>query len=118
MAEEVIIDGDVDEGDIILDDSFQPVVSEPPPPEVPKDEVMATLLERFNPNTGPARRLLYDLREMMKANTKQLGFSTEPVGMTSSTGRFACSVSRSAPRWRKTLSSTRSNRAATTSNST
>jgi ubiquitin-conjugating enzyme E2 Q len=80
FGEELIIDGDVDDGDIILDSSFEPIVSEPPPPEVPKDEVMTSLLARFNPKTGPARRLLYDLREMMKANTKQLGFSTEPVG--------------------------------------
>ncbi|OHT07266.1 Ubiquitin-conjugating enzyme E2 Q2 [Tritrichomonas foetus] len=75
--EEVIIDDD-DEDEIELDESF-----ELPPradtPEESEDNVMEDLVQRFNPKTGAAKRLLSDLREMMKNDPKELGFSTEPM---------------------------------------
>jgi ubiquitin-conjugating enzyme E2 Q len=78
--EEVVI-GDEDGSDIELDDSFDPVFRDEEKEKPPaQDEEMQKLIVRFNPQSGPARRLLYDLREMMKADSKQLGFMTEPVG--------------------------------------
>jgi ubiquitin-conjugating enzyme E2 Q len=77
FGEEVVIEcGD---GDIEFDLDPEPVRAAPPPKKE-EDTVLQGLIGRFNPKTGPARRLLYDLREMMKSNPKELGFSTEPCG--------------------------------------
>jgi ubiquitin-conjugating enzyme E2 Q len=77
-TEEVIVDANDD--DIILDEASIP---DPDPVEEKKDaeaEAMQELLGRFNPKTAAARRLLYDLRSVMKGNPRELGFETEPLG--------------------------------------
>jgi ubiquitin-conjugating enzyme E2 Q len=77
FGEEVVIEAD--DGDIEFDLDPEPVRA-PPPPQKEEDPLLQTLIGRFNPKTGPARRLLNDLKEMMKSDTKELGFSTEPCG--------------------------------------
>lgn len=77
--EEYIIEDNDDEFEI--DENLVGVVDEPEPEEEPeRDTTMDELICKFNPKTGPARRLLYDLREVMKSNPQELGFSTQPKG--------------------------------------
>jgi ubiquitin-conjugating enzyme E2 Q len=76
FGDEVVIEAGDDDIEFELDPSPPPA----PPPKKEEDSVLQGLIARFNPKTGPARRLLYDLREMMQANPKELGFATEPCG--------------------------------------
>jgi ubiquitin-conjugating enzyme E2 Q len=77
--EEVVVGGD-DDDEIILDESLIPVPVAIPEPKDEEQEAMDALLGRFNPKTAAARRLLYDLRSVMKSDPKELGFETRPVG--------------------------------------
>ena len=79
--EEEIVIVDDDDGDIIIDedmDDDQPENSPSPEPE--EDNTLQNLIAKFNPQTGAARRLIYDLKEMMHSNPDELGFSTQPKG--------------------------------------
>jgi ubiquitin-conjugating enzyme E2 Q len=77
FGEEVVIEGGDDDIEFDMDDA--PIAVAAPPPKA-EDGELQTLIARFNPKTGPARRLLYDLQEMNKSDPKVLGFSTEPCG--------------------------------------
>lgn len=66
---------EVDEDLVGVDDEPEPAAEEPE-----RDTIMDTLISKFNPKTGPARRLLYDLREVMANKPEELGFSTQPKG--------------------------------------
>ena len=82
--EEVIID---DQGE---DDFDLPSDSEDSVPEIPvnnaqrekeqEEKLKKELTARFNPRSPAALRLISDLKEIMKSDSKQLGFSTTPVG--------------------------------------
>ncbi|OHS98164.1 Ubiquitin-conjugating enzyme family protein [Tritrichomonas foetus] len=80
--DEMIIDGgDDDDDDIILSDSFEEPTLRVEEQQPSKDEIIQeALVKRFNPKSGTALRLLSDLKEIMKSNPKDLGFSTNPIG--------------------------------------
>jgi ubiquitin-conjugating enzyme E2 Q len=75
---EVILERDASDAAIEFTPDATPVTVTTAKKE--EDKILQSLVERFAPKTGPAHRLLYDLREMMIANPAELGFSTEPVG--------------------------------------
>ena len=79
FGEEVVIDAD-DDGDIIIEDDGEDDEPAPSSPEEPEDTTLQDLTRKFNPQTGAARRLIYDLKEMIQSNPDQLGFSTMPKG--------------------------------------
>lgn len=77
--EEVIID-DNDDDEIELDETFA-ITEQPKKAKEPEeDTTMVELQARFNPKTGAARRLLTDLREIMKQKPEELGFRCFPKG--------------------------------------
>jgi ubiquitin-conjugating enzyme E2 Q len=45
-----------------------------------EQEAMQALLDRFNPATAAARRLLHDLRRISQSDPQKLGFRSEPDG--------------------------------------
>ena len=79
FGEEVVIDAD-DDGDIIIEDDGEDDEPAPSSPEEPEDTTLQDLTRKFNPQTGAARRLIYDLKEMRQSNEDELGFSTKPKG--------------------------------------
>ena len=78
--EEVIIDDDDDDDDngFQLEDHYEDSKPKEDPKKKAEDNIMGELVQRFNPKTGAATRLIHDFYEMKKSNPKDLGFSTEP----------------------------------------
>ena len=75
---EVIVSDD-DDSDIDLPDDL--TLNDVEKVEAPKpDKEMEEMVARFQPTTAASHRLLHDLREMMHADTKELGFRTFPKG--------------------------------------
>ena len=77
--EEVIIGGD-DDDEIVVDVSSDDEQQTPQEETSPDQQLVSSLMAKFNPKTGAARRLIYDLKEMMQSNPSELGFSTHPHG--------------------------------------
>ena len=76
--EEYIV-GDDDDDDLELPEDLE--VNDVEEVEAPKRDLeMEEMEARFNPTNAASRRLLRDLRAMMHANIKELGFSTAPKG--------------------------------------
>jgi ubiquitin-conjugating enzyme E2 Q len=78
FGDEVIIECDGE--DVVLDEGFDLPPLPPAPEKPPEDTITPSLRARFNPSSGAAMRLIKDLKEMMQSNSKELGFSCEPIG--------------------------------------
>ena len=75
----IVSDDEDDDDGIDLPEDFQ--INDVEKAEVAKpDPEMEEMMARFKPSNAASRRLLHDLREMLHADTKELGFRTAPRG--------------------------------------
>ena len=85
--EEIVIEDDEDDELFFKDEELilqeqqieENAIAEAEENKRKEEELNDSLVERFNPSSAAARRLINDLKIMLKEDPQKLGFSCEPI---------------------------------------